>query len=143
MGIELSKPALDVGIVTKDPQRMMAFYRDVLGFGAEEPVVFPGFGTINRLVVGESTLRLVDTDKAPPAADGVNDSIYSSTGIRYMTLVMDNLDEVIDACRDFGVNVPRPVSQIRPGVFAATIQDPDGNWIEMQSLSYRAKASTS
>jgi catechol 2,3-dioxygenase-like lactoylglutathione lyase family enzyme len=133
MGVELSKPALDVGIVAANFEQMMIFYRDVLGFVAEEPRVFPELGTIHRLAVGESILRLFNPEKAPPAANGSNDSIYSCTGIRYITLVMNNLREVVDACRDFGVNVPRPVSEIRPGVFATTIQDPDGNWIELQS----------
>lgn len=133
MGIELSKPALDVGIVTTDSERMLTFYRDVLGFEAFEPVVFPGFGTIQRLAVGQSILRLFGPEKAPPAAGGANDSIYAAAGIRYITLVVDNLEEVVDACRSFGANVPRPVSEVRPGVRAATVQDPDGNWIEIQS----------
>lgn len=133
MGIELSKPALDVGIVTADTERMLAFYRDVLGFDPLEPVVFPGFGSIQRLAVGQSILRLFAPDKAPPPSGGANDSIYAATGIRYITLVMDNIDEVVDACREFGAKVPSPVREIRPGVRAATVQDPDGNWIEMQS----------
>jgi len=137
MGIQLSKPALDVGIVTTNAERMMAFYSEVLGFTAEKPVVFPGVGTVNRLAVGESTLRIFAPDKELPAANTPNDSIYAAPGIRYLTLVMSNLDEVVDACREFGVNISRPVTEVRPGVFATTIQDPDGNWIEMQSIQSR------
>jgi catechol 2,3-dioxygenase-like lactoylglutathione lyase family enzyme len=133
MGVELSKQALDVGIVTANFEQMMTFYRDVLGFIPEEPRVFQGLGTIYRMPVGQSILRLFDPDNAPAAANGSNDSIYSRTGIRYLTLTMNNLHEVVDACRDCGINVARPVSEFRPGVFATTIQDPDGNWIEMQS----------
>jgi len=133
MGVELSKQALDVGIVTANFEQMMTFYRDVLGFVPEEPRVFPGLGTIYRMPVGQSLLRLFDPDHAPTAANGSNDSIYSRTGIRYLTLAVNNLHEVVDACRDCGINVARPVSEFRPGVFAATIQDPDGNWIEFQS----------
>lgn len=58
MAAELSKPALDVGIVTTNADKMLAFYRDVLGFSTAEPISFPGFGTVHRLVVGESILRL-------------------------------------------------------------------------------------
>ena len=132
MAIELSKPALDVGIVTVDAERMLAFYHDLLGLETLEPVVFPGFGTIQRLAVGQSILRLFQPEQSAP--QGVTgDSIYAATGIRYLTLAVRNLEEVVDACRAFGVNVPRPVSEVRPGVRAATVQDPDGNWIEMQS----------
>jgi catechol 2,3-dioxygenase-like lactoylglutathione lyase family enzyme len=134
MGIQLSKPALDVGIVARDFERMIAFYGDVLGLTAQEPVVFPKFGTVHRFAVGESILRLFQPETVPPAPSGPNDSIYSAAGLRYITLVMSNLTEVVDACRDFGVNIARPVSEVRPGVFATTIQDPDGNWIEMQSM---------
>lgn len=133
MGIQLSKPALDVGIVATDVERMLAFYGDVLGLTAQEPVVFPGFGTIHRFAVGESILRVFQPETAPPAPSGPNDSIYASAGLRYVTLVMTNLTEVVDACRDFGIDVARPVREVRPGVFATTIQDPDGNWLEMQS----------
>ena len=132
MSIELRKPALDVGIVTTNFERMMAFYRDILGFAAEEPTVFPGIGKVHRLAVGESVLRLFEPDKTPPASTGANDSMFAATGIRYLTLVMKNLHEVIDACREFGVNVTRDPREIRPGVFATTVQDPDGNWLEMQ-----------
>jgi predicted enzyme related to lactoylglutathione lyase len=133
MGIQLTKPAVDVGIVTTDFGRMMAFYRDVLGFPAEEPVVFPGIGTIHRLLVGESILRLLDPETAPPKSATANDSVYAATGFRYMTIVVKNLDDVLDACRNFGIDIPGPPKEIRPGVFVRTIQDPDGNWIELQS----------
>lgn len=130
MAAELTKQALDVGIVAVDCPRMLAFYRDVLGLPEQRPVSFPGV-TIHRLTVGESMLRIVELDTPPtPSADG---DLFSSTGLRYLTLSVGNLDQVIEDCREFGVNVPRPPSEIRPGVFAARVQDPDGNWMELQS----------
>ena len=131
MAVELLKPALDVGIVTTNTDKMLAFYRDVLGFETEEPITFPGIGTIHRLVVGESILRLFEPASAPPAS-AVNDSMHAATGIRYITLVMNNLNDIITACREFGVSVSSEPREIRPGVVATTIQDPDGNWLEMQ-----------
>lgn len=131
MAVELSKPALDVGIVTTNTDKMLAFYRDVLGFSTAEPISFAGFGKVHRLIVGESILRLFAPASAPSASP-VNDSIYAATGIRYLTLTMNNLNDVIAACREFGVNVSSEPREIRPGVVATTIQDPDGNWLEMQ-----------
>ncbi len=133
MGIELGKQALDVGIVTRDFERMIAFYRDVLGFPAEEPRVFPGTGRIHRLTVGESLLRLFDPEHPPEGGPGSTDSIYAATGIRYLTLAVRNIHEVVEACTEFGVNVAHPPRELRPGVLATTMQDPDGNWIELQS----------
>jgi catechol 2,3-dioxygenase-like lactoylglutathione lyase family enzyme len=131
VAVKLLKPALDVGIITTNTDKMLAFYRDVLGFSTEEPISFPGFGTVHRLVVGESILRLFEPASAP-SARAVNDSMYAATGIRYITLVMSNLNDVVAACREFGVNVSSEPREIRPGVVATTIQDPDGNWLEMQ-----------
>lgn len=133
MAIKLSKPALDVGIVTSDAGRMATFYGTVLGLPAEDPIVFPRGGTVHRFLVGQSILRLFEPDSPPPESTIPNDSIHAAGGIRYLTLAMANLDEVVEACREFGVNISRPVSEIRPGVYATTIQDPDGNWIELQS----------
>jgi predicted enzyme related to lactoylglutathione lyase len=130
MGIELSKPALDVGIVTTNGERMIAFYRDVLGFAVLDPIVFPGAGKVNRLVVGESILRLFVPDTAPPKTSP-NESFLASNGYRYVTLNTSNLHAVVAAAKQFGTNVPRAPMEIRPGVFMCQIQDPDGNWIEL------------
>lgn len=130
MGIELGKPALDVGIVTTAFDRMRAFYADVLGFEALDPIVFPGVGTVNRFVVGESILRLFVPDAAPTAPNPT-ESFLTTSGFRYVTLNTTNLHAVVDACREFGVNVPRDPAEIRPGVFMCQVQDPDGNWLEL------------
>jgi catechol 2,3-dioxygenase-like lactoylglutathione lyase family enzyme len=132
VAIELAKPALDVGIVTTNFDRMLAFYRDVLGFAALDPIPFPGTGTVQRLVVGESILRLFAVEQAPPATSP-NDEFLASTGYRYITLMVKNLHEVLDACLAFGTKVRMGPVEIRPGVFTCQIQDPDGNWIEMMS----------
>lgn len=133
MAIELTKPSLDVGIVTRDFDRMMAFYRDVLGFPAEEPAVFPGIGTVHRLRVGDSILRLLNPERAAPVSDLPNEAVHSAAGLRYITLAVREMGEVIEACRRFGVTVARPPKEVRPGVVVATVQDPDGNWIELQT----------
>ncbi|HXK22805.1 MAG TPA: VOC family protein [Myxococcota bacterium] len=130
MGVQLSKPALDVGIVTTNAERMMAFYRDVLGLAVLDPIVFPGAGTVNRLVVGESLLRLFVPDTAPPRTSP-GESFLACTGYRYVTLNTSNLHAVVAAAKRFGTPVPREPMEIRPGVFMCQIQDPDGNWIEL------------
>jgi catechol 2,3-dioxygenase-like lactoylglutathione lyase family enzyme len=133
VAVELTKPSLDVGIVTRDFDRMMAFYRDVLGFPVEDPAVFPGIGAVHRLRVGESVLRLMNPERPAPGSDQPNEAVHSAAGIRYITLVVRELGEVIEACRQFGVAVIGAPKEVRPGVVVATIQDPDGNWIELQT----------
>ena len=41
MGVELSKSAIDLGIVTSNGDAMVHFYRDVLGFVEEPSTPFP------------------------------------------------------------------------------------------------------
>jgi catechol 2,3-dioxygenase-like lactoylglutathione lyase family enzyme len=133
MGIQLAKPSLDVGIVTRDFDRMMSFYRDALGFPAEEPAVFPGVGSVHRLKVGDSVLRLLQPEQLPPASGLPNEAVHSATGFRYITLLVRDMDGALEACRRFGATVARPPKEVRPGVVVATVQDPDGNWIELQT----------
>ena len=135
MGIRLAKPSLDAGIVTRDFERMMAFYRDGLGLPAEEPAAFPGVGRIHRLAVGDSVLRLLQPDQVPAETAGPDEAIQSRTGIRYLILVVQDLDEVLERCRAFGGTVARPPKEVRPGVVVTTVRDPDGNWLELQTRS--------
>lgn len=69
---------------------------------------------------------------AKPAWTETNGAVYSALGIRYLTLAVRNLDEVLESCRQFGIDGGSP-REVRPGVVITTLQDPDGNWIEMQS----------
>ena len=48
-GVALSKPAIDLGIVARDGQAMLTFYRDVLGFVEEASTPFHAGGVMYRL----------------------------------------------------------------------------------------------
>ena len=93
MAITLAKEALDVGIITNNGEKMLAFYRDVLGLAQEPSIPFPGLGTIHRLVCGNSILRIVAADNAIESVAG--GAFASRNGIRYMTINITNLDEVV------------------------------------------------
>ncbi|MEM7217398.1 MAG: hypothetical protein AAF515_03465 [Pseudomonadota bacterium] len=45
MAIELTQNAIDLGIVVKDADAMVVFYRDVVGLVEEPASPFPGGGT--------------------------------------------------------------------------------------------------
>ena len=128
MGIELSRAALDVGIVTTNLEQMMAFYVDTLGFRPAESSSHPGAGTVQRLVLGQSILRLLAVETTPPglSPDGLRDS----TGIRFLTINVLDIDEAHRACVEAGVHIAGPPAELRPGIWTLRAQDPDGNWIE-------------
>ena len=129
MTVELSKGAIDLGVVTNNPDAMLGFYRDLLGFTEEPSTPFPGGGTMYRLWCGESLIKLVVPGE-PVATSAPAGPIPAATGYRYWTMRVTNLAEIMGKCADAGVKVVVPVSEPRPGVTIGMVEDPDGNWVE-------------
>lgn len=127
---KITKPALDLGIITRDAAPMLAFYQQMLGLTLESVIPMPSGGTMHRLKAGESILKIVQLDK-PPLADAVPGGIPAATGIRYFTLHISNLQDVVDGSEQGGYKIVVPIKTIRPGVSIAIVKDPDGNWLEL------------
>jgi glyoxylase I family protein len=129
MGVQLTKDSIDLGIVTTKPEEALAFYRDVLGFEDQGEMPMPG-GTMHRLLCGSSTIKLVNPRKTPPATAPPG-GIQGSTGYRYWTISVSNLGDVVSACEAAGRSVVVPITELRPGITIAIVEDPDGNWVEL------------
>ena len=129
MTVKLSKGAIDLGVVTTNPDEMLAFYRDLLGFKEEPSTPFPGGGTMYRLWCGDSLIKLVVPAEAPPAK-AVAGLIAAASGYRYWTMRVSNLEEIMAICADAGAKVVVPVTEVRPGATIGMVEDPDGNWVE-------------
>lgn len=128
MSVNLTKDSIDLGIVTNDPAASIAFYRDVLGFEDLGEFPMPG-GSMQRLQCGTSTIKIVSMKKAPPASAPPG-GIGGSTGYRYWTMSVSNLPEIVAACEAAGAKIAIPITELRPGVTIAMVEDPDGNWVE-------------
>lgn len=128
MAVVISKAALDAGILTNNGDQMLAFYRDVLGLPEEPAIPYPGMGTIHRFTFGNSVLRIVVADATLENVAG--GTFTSRNGLRYLTLSISNLDEVVADCKAFGSPIPVDIRDLRPGVRCAQVQDPDGNFVE-------------
>jgi predicted enzyme related to lactoylglutathione lyase len=131
MGVKVSKEAIDLGIVTTNEDAMMVFYRDVLGFKHDGDVSLEkvGIKVMHFLRVGKSTIKLVipvEKPKARPAPGGLT----GGTGYRYWTMTVENLDEILSDVELAGHKVIWPRTEVRPGLFAGMVEDPDGNWVE-------------
>jgi len=131
MEIELGQQAVDLGIVVSDSDTALAFYRDLLGMTHEGDIPMPigGGGTMHRLRIGETLVKLVKFDTVPearPAGGG----IPGATGYRYFTIHANNIAEVMEACAAAGVPVVIPTTVIREGVTIGMVEDPDGNVVE-------------
>jgi len=131
MGVQLAKQAIDLGIVIRDSEASLRFYRDTLGFEhvADIPMPLGGGGTMHRLQCGETLVKLVKFDEVPPAANPPG-GLSTATGLRYFTMIVSNLAEMMTACEAGGYKVVVSTREARPGVTIGMVEDPDGNWVE-------------
>ena len=134
MAVQLTKDSIDLGIVVRDADASLAFYRDTLGFTPAGDDDVPGGAHMWRLMCGTSMIKLLKFAKdrraeAPPGGIG------GATGYRYWTITVSNLDDVVAAADAAGYKVVTGRTEIRPGISIAIIEDPDGNWVELLTSS--------
>ncbi|MDT2005805.1 VOC family protein [Rhodococcus opacus] len=128
MAAKLVKPTIDIGIVTTNQDAMVEFYGNVVGLPALPDVPMNGF-LVKRFQVGDCVLKLVQFDEEP-AGRSVPGVLGDSTGLRYWTVSVSNLDEVLSAVEAAGQKVVDGPTEVRPGVSIALVTDPDGNLLE-------------
>lgn len=134
MTVQLTKDSIDLGIVVRDAEASLAFYRDTLGFTPAGDSDMPGGAHMWRLMCGTSMIKLLAYAKerravAPPGGIG------GATGYRYWTMTVSNLDDVVAACDAAGYTIAVGRTTLGPGVTIAIIEDPDGNWVELLEAS--------
>ncbi len=130
MGSRMAKPALDVGLVTSDAERLIRFYEGVAGCERQSPLTLPNIGTIHKLACGHSILRILVPLTPPEPPDGAT-SFSARVGIRYLTLEVTDIDAAVEAVRVLGGSVALPPFELRPGRRVSQVADPDGNMIEL------------
>jgi len=128
-GVSLSKAAIDLGIVARNGPAMLTFYRDVLGFVEEASTPFHAGGVMYRLWCGDSLIKIV-VPQNPPENSAHPGPVESASGIRYWTMRVLNLQEIMATCANAGATVVVPLTEIRAGVTIGMVEDPDGNWVE-------------
>jgi len=134
MPIAITKDSIDLGLITKNADALIKFYKDTLGLEPEGEMQIPGGGHMTRLKCGTTTLKIVVNSKEPKALAPPG-GIRGATGFRYFTISVSNLAEVTKECQAAGYKVPVPPTEIRPGVSISMIEDPDGNWVELLEAS--------
>ena len=130
--INFTSDTIDIGMVTANDREMLHFYQNVLGFQKEIEIPFPGIGVVNKLNYGAGFIKILVLEKNPSNINPTGD-FSTSNGIRYITINLSNLDEILDACKTHNINIINPGTIIRPGVTVALISDPDGNIIELMN----------
>jgi catechol 2,3-dioxygenase-like lactoylglutathione lyase family enzyme len=124
-------PVLQVGIVPRNLESSLRFYRDSLGlpYTGSRPALegrlihlFECDGGIVKLL--EQPAGVGSPDEASPPGP-----YHRATGVRWVTWNVDDIDETVKRCGDAPVQLP--VTELRPGLRVAILEDPDGNAIEL------------
>lgn len=132
MAVAITKDSIDLGIVVRDADAALKFYRDTLGLVEEPATPFPGGGKMYRLRCGTTLIKLVAPAVVPDARPEPG-GIPNASGYRYWTISVSNLDEVMGQCEAGGYKVVVPKTEVRPGVTIGIVEDPDGNCVEFIS----------
>ena len=132
-GLDLQKHSIDLGIMVEDGAASVAFFEDVLGFTpdpAMPELQMPDGSVMHRLYCGTSLIKIRQHAEPPPHTSA-RGGIEVSTGLRYWTVHVKNIDAMVARCQARGCAVPMPITEIRPGTRIAMVEDPDGNWVEL------------
>lgn len=129
MPAKISNDAIEIGIVVRDSDKSLSFYRDVLGLEYLGDLVFPG-NHMWRFKAGGSVVKLLEQD--PPAAPAPADP---TAGFSYLSLFVSNLDELVDEVAAAGCEIAIPVTEFQPGARFAFVRDPEGNRIELLDVA--------
>lgn len=120
---------IDIGIVVKDIDATLPFYRDALGLKLLFDFELPTGSHMWQLAVGECVVKLVRHTPTPAAANPPGGT-GGGTGLRYWTMGVDDIDLAVAQCEEFGSPIPLAVTQLMPGIRIAMIEDPEGNVVE-------------
>ena len=98
--INFTSDAIDIGMVTRNDIEMLSFYQNVLGLIKDTEIPFPGLGVVNKLSFGSGYIKILVLDKNPSNTNPTGD-FSTSNGIRYITINLSNLDEILETpCED-------------------------------------------
>lgn len=125
------KQNIDLGIVVSDPTECLHFYRDILGLEKTEEITM-GLGTLHRLQYCNSDVKLLVPKEAKQSGP---EGLQAQEGIRYFTMVISNIKEVVTKLTEENVPFEIPLTEIRPGTTIAMVRDPAGNVLEFVERS--------
>ena len=122
--------AIDVGLVVSNMEESLAFYHDLLGLPivAKIKTKLIGEGEMVQLGHGSSLIKLVEFEKMP-ASEGPKE-ISSALGLRYITLMVRNIDDIKLKMEKNNTTEKIPMTQLSNGAIIYMVEDPDGNIVE-------------
>jgi catechol 2,3-dioxygenase-like lactoylglutathione lyase family enzyme len=127
---------LQVGIVVRDLDAMVAFYTDVLGLEHVGDIAIEARdgllgGTLKMFSLGDASVKLLSLGEVPQLANPPDGVKGGASGLRYLTVAVDDVGRTVGSCEARGLPVPIPLFEYQPGMPIAVVEDPDGNWVEL------------
>ena len=122
---------VQIGIVVTDLTRMTGFYTDIVGLTHFGGCTFPWRDVedvrARRRMRQTALLRQVaSTRRKPPGGAG-----GGATGLRYLTVDIDNVATMADRSAAAGCSIPMLLYEFEEGVPVVIVEDPEGNWVEL------------
>ncbi len=114
-----------LGIKAADSEASIRFYRDVLGLGIVDTVEIWGK---KFTFVGNDTIQ-IEIEQANPGDTQADPS--AMTGLNHFSVVVDDIQALVQEARAKGANVLMDPFQPRPDRFTTFIKDPDGVLIQV------------
>jgi len=141
-----------VAISTPDAERLLEFYRDLLGLevvfggtwpvGTEQADAITGLrGSSARQVLlrcGNAYVELFEY-AAPEAQPGDPDRPVCDHGITHLCLDVEDLDAEYERLLEAGMRFHCPPQDLGAGIRTTYGRDPDGNVVELQELTPAAE----
>lgn len=119
---------MEIGLVSADPEPLVAFYRDVFGFAPTVSFTVSN-GSVHKFRSGPAGLKIFVPHDAPEP--NRLEELGRREGVSYMALGVDDARAAFRRAVQAGATaILEPVSH-RPGAVAALIRDPGGNLVEV------------
>ncbi|UGQ12675.1 VOC family protein [Yinghuangia sp. ASG 101] len=119
---------IEIGLVSTD-STLADYYAAVFELEVL-PAVEAGSGTVHRLQGPGALIKIMVPTEPPTPATPVTPFI-ATTGLRYLTLAVTDLDATLARAKAHNGTVQLGPLEISPGLRIALLQDPDGNTTEL------------
>lgn len=134
---------LEPGIVCFDMDRMLGFYVGVLGLelvadnqadpeiGRRIHISPHGYRIVRLQTSYGERIKLIQSNVEPKAHPEF-DYVYECHGLAYLTFIVTNMAEILPTLEREGIAILSDgIVEVRPGVLALFIKDPEGNFVEI------------
>lgn len=126
--LKQSVDSLQVGMVARNVEAMLDFYTNTLGLKLQHAMDIPSIGKLHSFALGSNAVKILVPEAVPSHQDQPG-MPWQATGIRYWTVVVEGLDDLVQTCASGGGQLMGDINQLG-NVRFAMVNDPDGNCLE-------------